>query len=112
MIPSRRFDPMRLPAFAREFVQPLVLIAAVALPRTAPGQTKRPDQPEAPNPAQAASSRTDESVRTINDEYDRKLLELDRERLARLGRLAARQKPADAAATYEQLFRLGIAANL
>ena len=103
---------MRLPRFARKLVPSLALIAAVALPRIAPGQSARPDQPGTPNPAQAAPSRTDESIRTINDEYDQKLLQLDRQRLERLGRLAARQKPADAAATYEQLFRLGIAANL
>jgi thiol-disulfide isomerase/thioredoxin len=98
---------MRHPVFAGKPGPFLALIAAVALPRTAPGQSGAP-----PNPAQAASSRTEESVRTINDEYDRQVVQLDRQRLERLGRLAARQKPADAAATYEQLFRLGIAANL
>src|SRR5262245_41631881 len=103
---------MRLPRSARKCVPFLALIAAGALPRIAPGQRPRPDQPAPANPAQAAPSRADESVKAINDDYDRKLLQLDRERLARLGRLAAGQKPADAAATYEQLFRLGIAGNL
>ncbi|HMB02127.1 MAG TPA: hypothetical protein VKP69_00125, partial [Isosphaeraceae bacterium] len=60
------------------------LIAAVALPRIAPGQSARPDQPGTPNPAQAAPSQTDESIRTINDDYDQKLLQLDRQRLARI----------------------------
>jgi hypothetical protein len=61
---------MRPPRFARTLVPSLALIAAVALPRIAPGQSARPDQPGTPNPAQAAPSRTDESIRTINDEYD------------------------------------------
>jgi thiol-disulfide isomerase/thioredoxin len=77
----------------------LTLLAALELPRVAPGQA-------------VAAPPTEESVRTINDDYDQKLLALERQRLERLGRLAARQKPADAAATYEQLFRLGIGANL
>ncbi len=100
---------MRLPPSARKFARSLALVAAVAMPRIAAGQ---PDRPATPNPAQAVPSRADESIRTINDEYDEKLLQLDRQRLGRLGRLAARQEPAGAAATYEQLFRLGIAANL
>ena len=37
---------------------------------------------------------------------------LERRRLERLARLAARQNPAEAAATYEQLFRLAAAANI
>ncbi len=90
----------------------LALAAAVAFPTLAPGQTARPARPETPSPAPAASPRIDESVQAINDDYDQKLIQLDRQRLERLGRLAARQKPGDAAATYEQLFRLAIAANL
>src|SRR5260221_11196745 len=89
---------MRLPRFAGKLVSFLALTAALAVPGIASGQA-------APSPAE-------ESIRTINDEYDQKLLQLDRERLEGLGRLAGRQKPADAAATYEQLFRLGINANL
>jgi thiol-disulfide isomerase/thioredoxin len=60
----------------------------------------------------AAHAQVDQSVQAIFDDYDRKLLALDCERLARLGRLAGRQNPNDAAATYEQLFRLAIAGNL
>jgi thiol-disulfide isomerase/thioredoxin len=103
---------MRFPCFAGKSLPFLALIATMALPRVAPGQAERPDRPGTPNPTQAASSRTDESVQTINDEYDQQLLQLDRQRLERLGRLAARQKPADAAATYERLFRLAITANM
>src|SRR5262249_27380525 len=54
----------------------------------------------------------EESVRAINDDYNQKLLQLDRQRLERLTRLAASQKPAEAAHTYEQLFRIAMAANL
>jgi thiol-disulfide isomerase/thioredoxin len=89
---------MRLPRFTGTLVPLLTLIAAMALPRVAPGQ--------------ATASPTEETLRAINDDYDQKLLKLDRERLERLARLAARQKPADAAVTYEQLFRLAIGANM
>ncbi len=54
----------------------------------------------------------DDSIKSIDDDYDRQLLELDHRRLERLAGLAARQAPADAAATYEKLFRLAIAGNL
>ncbi len=60
----------------------------------------------------ARPSQADETVKSINDDYDHKLQALERERLERLGRLAARQNAADGAATYEQLFRLAIGANL
>ncbi len=103
---------MRLPHSARRLGPFLPLVAALALPPLAQAQVKRPEQAAASSPVQAASAANDESVQAINDDYDRKLLRLDRDRLERLARLAARQKPADADATYEQLFRLGIAANL
>jgi thiol-disulfide isomerase/thioredoxin len=71
------------------------------MPVAAAGQARRPE----PTPAE-------ESLQRINDDYDQQLLGLERQRLERLGGLAARQKPAEAAATYEQLFRQAIAANL
>jgi peroxiredoxin len=64
--------------------------------------------PKGVQPAAAAS----ETLESINTDYNRKLLELERQRLERLGRLAARQGPRDAAETYETLFRLAIANNL
>ncbi|MFO0952001.1 MAG: TlpA disulfide reductase family protein [Isosphaeraceae bacterium] len=79
----------------------LTLAACLASPGQAPAQVAQPAAPAG-----------GESVQAINDDYDRRLLQLDRDRLTRLARLAASQKPAEAAATYEQLFRLGIAANL
>ena len=52
------------------------------------------------------------SLQSINEDYARQLLELERQRLERLGQLAARQSPKEAAETYEELFRLAIANNL
>ena len=52
------------------------------------------------------------SLQSINEDYARQLLQLERQRLERLGQLAARQPPNEAAVTYEQLFRPAIANNL
>ena len=52
------------------------------------------------------------SLLSINEDYARQLLQLERQRLVRLGQLAARQAPNEAAVTYEQLFRSAIANNL
>ena len=52
------------------------------------------------------------SLLSINEDYARQLLQLERQRLVRLGQLAARQSPNEAAETYEQLFRSAIANNL
>jgi thiol-disulfide isomerase/thioredoxin len=71
---------------------------------------KKPPEPSTPNVLRPSASV--ESIKSINDDYNQQLLLLDRRRLERLERLAARQNPADAAATYEQLFRLAIAGNL
>ena len=45
-------------------------------------------------------------MKAIEDEYNQQRLQLERQRLERLARLALRQDPAAAAATYEQIFRL------
>jgi thiol-disulfide isomerase/thioredoxin len=97
---------MRLPRFAAPLFPLAALISALVFPAAAPAQVKRQDPPP------AAGAAVDDSVRAITDDYDQKLLQLDRQRLERLVRLAARQKPADAAATYEHLFRLAISGNL
>ena len=52
------------------------------------------------------------SVQAIDEDYNRQLLELEKQRLERLSRLAARQPPKDADETYELLFRLAITNNL
>jgi thiol-disulfide isomerase/thioredoxin len=63
-------------------------------------------------PSVVPPTASDESIKSITDDYQEQLLLLDRRRLERLERLAARQNPADASATYEHLFRLAIAGNL
>ena len=52
------------------------------------------------------------SLQSIHEDYARQLLAIERQRLQRLGQLAARQAPKDAAETYEHLFRLAITNNL
>lgn len=59
-----------------------------------------------------APKAADASIQAIDDAYDAQRLQIERQRLESLARLAARQQPAAAAATYEQLFRLAIANNL
>jgi peroxiredoxin len=68
-----------------------------------PAETK----PKVLSPANAAAT-----VQAINDEYNRQLLHLERQRLERLSQLAARQGRKEADQTYEQLFRLAVANNL
>src|SRR5262245_26384399 len=53
-----------------------------------------------------------ETLQRITDDYNRQLLQIERQRLDRLSRLAASQVPQEAAETYETLFRLAIANNL
>jgi thiol-disulfide isomerase/thioredoxin len=82
----------------------LIAIAALVPSSAAPGPATRQDK--------AATSKADESIQAIDNDYNRRLLELDRRRLEKLGQLAARQQPAEAAATYERLFNLAIAGDL
>ena len=97
---------MRWASFAGKIGMFLVAIARLALPLMAPGQATGQDKAGSP------AAKADESVQAIDDDYNRQLLRLDQRRLEQLGRLAARQKPAEAAATYERLFRLAIAGDL
>ena len=90
---------------------PMSLAAFLSVPASAPGQEVK-KQSDPPAAKVAGSSAVDESIKSIDDEYNQEMLRLDRRRLERLGRLAARQNPSDAAVTYEQLFRLAIAGNL
>ncbi len=102
---------MSWPRVIRRAAIPMSLAAFLSVPPSAPGQevTKQSEPPAAKG---QGSSGLDENIKSIDDEYNQELLRLDRRRLERLARLAARQNPADAAATYEQLFRLAIAGNL
>jgi peroxiredoxin len=52
------------------------------------------------------------SLLSINEDYARQLLQLERQRLERLAQLAGRQTPKEAALTYEELFRSAITNNL
>jgi thiol-disulfide isomerase/thioredoxin len=88
------------------------MTALVLLPTLAVGQGEAAKQPERASQKVVRPAASDENAQTIVDDYDRELLQLERRRLERLGRLAARQKPADAAVTYELLFRLAIASDL
>jgi thiol-disulfide isomerase/thioredoxin len=66
-----------------------------------------------PTLAQTPPAReADAALRAIDEDYNQKLHELERDRLNRLQRLAAERQPKEAAAVYEQLFRLAIAGNL
>ncbi|ODT96871.1 MAG: hypothetical protein ABS79_07795, partial [Planctomycetes bacterium SCN 63-9] len=64
------------------------------------------------SPKASAVAGADKEIRAINDAYDQQRLQLERQRLESLARLAERQSPAAGAVTYEQLFRLAIANNL
>jgi thiol-disulfide isomerase/thioredoxin len=61
---------------------------------------------------EAREGGTSETLQSINDEYNRQILQVERQRLQRLARLAASQAPQEATGTYETLFRLAIANNL
>ena len=91
-----------------------VLVAGVSLSllRVAPGQGIAQDEPALPKPKVLRPAAAGETLQSIKDDYNRQLLQLERQRLERLGQLAARQAPKDAAETYEMLFRLAVANNL
>jgi peroxiredoxin len=65
-----------------------------------------------PRPKVLRQAAVGESIQSINDDYNRQLLQLERRRLERLVQLAERQEPTAAAETYETLFRLAVANNL
>ncbi len=69
-------------------------------PEKDPPQANRPNAPE------------DESLASINAEFEREVLKLERRRLERLARLAVRQQPDEANRTYEIYFQSAIASGL
>lgn len=87
------------------------VLFGLGLAGMAPGQESA-NRRESPVAAGQPSPAAADDIKAIDDEYDRQMLGLERRRIERLAQLAARQKPADAAATYERLFRLAVAANL
>src|SRR5271156_6083569 len=86
------------------------LLGLLALPAMARGQDLASRQEPSTSKGDLPSRPEDENLKSIDDDYARQLLFLERGRLERLERLATRQNPADAAVTYEKLFRLAIAA--
>ena len=88
-----------------------IILAAIASQSLAPSAVA---QPEVKRPAAQTVGRVfgADSVQAIDDEYNRQVLELARRRLERLTQLASGQQPAEAAVTYERLFRLAIADDL
>ena len=103
---------MRWACYARNVILFLVTVASLALLPMAPRHAKGQDKAEQPPTKDVRSAREGDPIQAIDDEYNRQVLELGRRRLEQLGRLAAGQKPAAAAATYERLFRLAIADDL
>jgi thiol-disulfide isomerase/thioredoxin len=85
---------------------------ALVVPALVTGQENAQDQAEAPAPKILRPAGSPDSLQAINDDFSQQMLQLERRRLDRLSRLAARQDPTEAAGTYEQLFRLAIASNL
>jgi peroxiredoxin len=94
----------------------LVLIASLSLTRSSAAlgraDSANQEDPAASKPKVLTPGEVGTSSQSINDDYVRQVLVLERQRLERLGQLAARQAPREAAETYEQLFRLAIANNL
>jgi len=94
----------------------LALAASLALSssQAARGRADLPNQddPAQPKPKVLSPGGAGATLQSINDDYNRQLLQLERQRLERLGQLAARQAAKDADETYERLFRLAVANNL
>jgi peroxiredoxin len=87
----------------------LTLCGVATVAQQDAGAPERAPQPKA---LVRQAAMVGESLQSINDDYNRTLLQLEKQRLERLGRLAAQQSPKDAVETYETLFRLAIANNL
>lgn len=103
---------MRSARFAGMMGLFLVAAASPGLVPAAFGQETNQAKAKAQDPQAAAPAGADASVQAIDDAYNRQLIQLEKRRLEQLGELAARQQPAEAAATYERLFRLAIASDL
>jgi len=77
----------------------------------APQQQEQPQElarPKIITPGAAAGA----SLQTIDEDYNRQLLALEKQRIERLRQLAATQPARDAEATYDLLFRVAINNNL
>jgi len=92
----------------------LSLSLGISLSQPALGQSESPnqDEPALPKSKVLSPGAGGATLQSINDDYNRRLLQLERQRLEQMGQLAARQSPQEAAETYTQLFRLAIVNNL
>ncbi len=94
----------------------LILVAGLSLAFSHPGSarplTPKQEQEDQAKPKVIVPGAGGGSVQEIDEDYNRQLLQLERQRLERLSRLAAQQPPKDAEATYELLFRVAISNNL
>jgi thiol-disulfide isomerase/thioredoxin len=79
------------------------VLGLIALGAWAPARVEA----QAPPAAEA-----DAALRAIDEDFARKVHDLERDRLSRLQKLAAGRQPKEAAAVYDQLFRLAIAGDL
>ena len=103
---------MRWACCARNVTVLLVTIASPAVLPLVSRQAQSQEKAQRSPTGDVRSVKADDATRAIDDEYNRRVLELGRRRLEQLGRLAASQKPGEAAATYERLFRLAMADDL
>jgi peroxiredoxin len=103
---------MRWPFKSRRLGAILLLIAVPVLPAMADGQENVPARPAAPAAGAPRPVPADDSIKAIDEDFDTQRIELERRRLGRMARLASRQEPMAAAATYERIFRIAIAENL
>jgi len=90
----------------------LVVIASLTMTSTSSGQADGQVQVKQATPLRVSQPGAANSVQAIDDEFNRQVLELSKRRLEQLAQLAASQHSADAAVTYERLFRLAIADDL
>jgi peroxiredoxin len=77
-----------------------------------PARAQNLDEPAVQKPGDAVSGAAGMTIQSINADYNRQLLQLERTRLERLAQLAKTQEPKEASETYELLFRLAVANNL
>jgi peroxiredoxin len=103
---------MRWARCARNVTIILVAITSPAMLPLASRLARGQEKAQRPATGDVRSVKADDPTQAIDNEYNRQVLELGRRRLEQLGRLAARQNPGEAAATYERLFRLAIADDL
>ncbi len=90
-----------------------VVLSAMVVWVVGSGRSPGQDEPAPPPRPRVLTPNTEVMTpQAIDQDYNRQLLALERQRLERLAKAAAKQPPKQAAATYEHLFRIAIANNL